>query len=424
MTRAIIQRQGPGATAIDGGALLEPVRRKYEPHAPGVLYFVITVFLAIGAINSQNNLLFLAFGLAMAGLLISGLVSGPPLMRIVARRLAPGPAHVGETAEIRYAVASRGGFIAAMGLEIRELSAPEAPASFAPGAILHLPPGTDLTANAVVTPIRRGRHTLTGFSISSAFPFGLLRKTLIFEQPQAWVVAPRRVPLREMPWRKAGREGATLSATAARRGVSTEFYALRAYVPGDPTRQIAWRPSARVGELVVREQAASAPPKIWIRIDHPDDQTPAHLVERGAALVAALAQDATQAGFAVGLTGQGLNPLRPLSGSRQVRAIQVAMGMLGELGLRDDPTRDPPMNDRGTLRVRVQFRGSPGRASGGSEFRISAEEVRRWYAGETLPPEFEPAPAKGGPSRGGWLARARRLLPVVRPGDPETGGRP
>jgi uncharacterized protein (DUF58 family) len=424
MTRAMIQRPGSGATTIDGGALLEPVRRRYEPHAPGVLYFVITVFLAIGAINSQNNLLFLAFGLAMAGLLISGLISGPPLMHIVARRLAPGPAHVGETAEIRYAVASRGGFIAAMGLEIRELSGPEAPSSFAPGAILHLRPGTDRTAIAVVTPTRRGRHTLTGFSVSSAFPFGLLRKTLVFEQPHAWVVAPRRVPLREIPWRKAGREGATLSATAARRGVSTEFYALRAYVPGDPTRQIAWRPSARVGELVVREQAASAPPKIWIRIDHPDEQTPAHLVERGAALVAALAQDATQAGFAVGLTGHGINPLRPLSGSRQVRAIQVAMGVLGEPGMRDDQTRDPPMNERGTLRVRVQFRGSPGRSSGGSEFRISAEEVGRWYAGETLPPEFEPASEGGDATRGGWLTRGLRLLRGKGPRERGTGGAP
>lgn len=423
MTRAILQRHGPDATAIDGGALLEPVRRRYEPHAPGVLYFVITVFLAIGAINSQNNLLFLAFGLAMAGLLISGLVSGPPLMHIVARRLAPAPAHVGESAEIRYTVASRGGFIAAMGLEIREFSDPGAPASFAPGAIVHLRPGSDLTAIAVVTPARRGRHTLTGFSITSAFPFGLLRKTLIFEQPQAWVVAPRRIPLREIPWRRAGREGATLSATAARRGVSTEFYALRAYVPGDPTRQIAWRPSARVGELVVREQAASAPPKIWIRIDQPDDQTPAHLVERGAALVAALAQDATQAGFAVGLAGHGLNPLRPLSGSRQVRAIQVAMAILGEPGARVDPPRDPPTNDRGTLRVRVQFRGSPGRSSGGSEFRISAEEVRRWYAGESLPPEFESPSTEGGAFRSRWLARVGRLLPGIPPRDPGAGGR-
>lgn len=373
--------------------LLRPVRRHYRPHGPGMLYLLITFFLAVGAINSQNNLLFFAFGLAVAGFLISGLISGAPLMHVEARRLDPGTAHVGEPAAIRYAIACRGGVFAAMGLEIRELSGPTgtAPptASIKPAGVLSLKPGARRVVAASFTPDRRGPQPLRGFEITTTYPFGLLRKSLIFEQTHALMVAPRRVALRAMPWHRAGREGVTLSAVTSRRGESSEFYALRAYTPGDPPRQIAWRPSARVGELVVVEHAASAPPKIWIRIDEPETETPAHLVERGAALVAALAQDATQAGFAVGLTGRGVGTIRPLSGPRQVRAIQGAMASLGLGDLPTPATEAEPLPDRRTLRVHVRY-ASNGRTGGSGQFLLSAADLARWFAGNDIPREFLP----------------------------------
>ena len=331
-----------GAVSV-GAGLPAPVSRRYELHPPGFLYLLITVFLAIGSINSQNNLLFMAFGLAIAGFLLSGLISGPPLMKIRARRIPPEPGAVGEHAEIRYTLEHRGRLLGAMGLQIRELADnPETArvlGTGSAGGVLNLRPGTVEPATVRVLPVWRGVHRLTGFSVSTPFPFGLFRKTLLFEQPDAWIVLPRRVALRDMPWQRSGRDGATLSATAARKGQSTEFYALRDYVPGDPTRQIAWKPSARTGGLVVREQAASAPPKLWLRIDRPGAGTPEHLIERAAALVAALAQDASKAGFSVGLRGHGLGTMRPVSGPKQVRAIQTQMaGRNPEMD--DDPESD------------------------------------------------------------------------------------
>ena len=386
-------RRDPGAYrmtrmhALDegnSGGLLSPVRRQYRLHGPGVLYLLITFFLAVGAVNSQNNLLFFVFGLALAGVLISGLISGPPLMHLRARRLEPASAHVGESATLRYAVGCRGGLLSAMGLEIRELEAPSSRVT--PAGVLCLKPGSERVVSGSFVPERRGPTTLRGFSISTTYPLGLLRKVLIFEQPQTIRVAPRRVALRPMPWQRAGREGVTLSATASRRGSSTEFYALRSYVPGDPPRLIAWKPSARVGELVVREQAASAPPKIWIRIDEPDGRIPRHLVERGAALVSALARDGVQAGFAVGLTGRGVGTIRPVSGPRQVRAIHGTMAMLGLGGGRPVNESVPPPG-LGTLQVHVRY-SSNGRSGGSSKFLLSAEDLHRWLAPGVVPPEF------------------------------------
>lgn len=407
----------PYDPAVDapGSELLAPSRRKYDLHPPGLLYVVITVFLAIGAINSQNNLLFAAFGLSMAGFLISGVISGPPLMGIRARRMGVTLGHVGETAEIRYRLEKTRGRFAAMGLEIRELTddsgrTPGGGEMISAG-VESLRSGQSRTAGLTLRPARRGVHGLRGFSITTTFPFGIFRKTMVFEQPATWVVAPRRIALRDMPWHRSGREGATLSAVTSRRGRSTEFYALRGYVPGDPTRSIAWLPSARLGELVVLEHAASAPPKIWIRVDEPPDNMPGHLIERGAALVAALANDATQAGFAVGLAGRGIGSFRPLAGPRQVRAIQTAMA---GLGANTDGSIDldaPAARSASMLRVRVAYKGSS-RGKAKTEFRLSAEEIDTWLGDRgSPPPEFMPS---AGNRRGSGLIdrlrNPRRLL--------------
>jgi uncharacterized protein (DUF58 family) len=388
------ETEAPRADLFD---LPLPSRRHYELHPPGMLYLVITVFLAIGSINSQNNLLFLAFGLAIAGFLLSGLISGPPLMKIRARRHTPQPGAVGEHAEIRYTLENRSRWLGAMGLEVREITGDRrvsaALAGGSSGGVLNLRPGSTAPATVRITPRRRGIHRLGAFSVTTTFPFGLFRKTLVFEQPDAWTVMPRRVPLRNMPWQRSGRDGATLSATASRRGQSTEFYALRAYVPGDPTRQIAWRPSARLGELIVREQAASAPPKLWIRIDRPSPDTPDHLVERAAALVSALAQDATRAGFAIGLRGRGVGHMRPVIGPKQVRAIQTQMAALGPDAPDDDDDTDGNGMPPRALRVRVQYQRK-GRGGTPGEFALSADDLREWFAGQTIPDEFEPAPSR------------------------------
>lgn len=407
-------------TASDNGAdprrePVPPARRHYELYPPGILYLVITLFLAIGAVNSQNNLLFLAFGLSISGFLISGLVSGPPLMKIRARRLPPQPGAVGEHAHIRYTLQHHGKRLNAMGLQIREAhrkgEPPPTTHSPAPAGILCLRPGQTASATLRLTPDKRGVHSLTAFTISTTFPFGLFRKTLVFEQTDTWVVAPRRVALKPMPWHRAGNDGATLSTVAARRGQSTEFYALRAYTPGDPTRQIAWRPSARIGEIVIREQAASAPPKLWIRIDAPDHSTPAHLVERASALVAALAQDASQAGFSVGLQGEGLPRLRPILGPKRVRAIQTQMAQIGSdphQGPSDEHTHAPP--DHRALSVSIEYQRSA-RANGRKDFTLNAHDTDHWLATKPVPPEFQhPGTSTEQTRTAALMSRARSMF--------------
>src|SRR5690606_4295459 len=82
-------------------------------------------------------------------------------------------------------------------------------------------------------------------------PLGLMRRGVVWGEPQELYVHPRTVPLSSSA---AGfihdLEGRpTRDITSA----DLSFHALREYVPGDDRRHVHWRTSARTGTLMVRQ---------------------------------------------------------------------------------------------------------------------------------------------------------------------------
>jgi uncharacterized protein (DUF58 family) len=273
------------------------VARRYHFNLGGVMYTFTTMLLMMGAINSQNNLLFGAFGLAIAGLLISGVISGSAMMGLQVTRLPVGRGTVGEPLTIRYRIANRNRLTPAMGLVIEELppsetlfrralhgrdAASEAsswerlmPRPMALG--VGVGPRRAIEARARVVPRRRGECRLNRVRVRSSFPFGLIGKSVVFAAEQAVVVRPRTVPLapRFIEQVLSGAMGASGVANPRSAGFDDEFVGLRPYASGDATSRIAWRPSARSlaagGSLVVRRTAATASSRLWLVLDLPAD---------------------------------------------------------------------------------------------------------------------------------------------------------
>src|SRR5690349_9346465 len=77
-------------------------RRPHEVTLAGFVFFGITLFVMIAAVNSQTNLLFLAFGLMLGGLIVSGLLSWISLRNVEIKRLMSDHVVAGEPAEIQY----------------------------------------------------------------------------------------------------------------------------------------------------------------------------------------------------------------------------------------------------------------------------------------------------------------------------------
>ncbi len=285
--------------------LLQPnARRRYHFHIPGLLYVLVTFFIAVGAINSQNNLLFASLGLAIGGLLMSGVLSGGCLIGIRCQREPIGSAAVGRPLVLKYRMTNENRWVPSFGLSLSEHVAGGAnwnrfiqtPRAFA----AHVGGRETVQVVSEVLPRSRGRMTLGVVRISTTFPFGLARKSVNFEIPATAIVYPVELPICQGVLRKLSVRADSGVGGAVSPGLGDEFYGLREYSDGDSPRWIAWRRSARTGQLVVRQNTTPTPRQLWVILDIRDSAEP-RLVERAIAIAAGLIRAASREGAAVGL---------------------------------------------------------------------------------------------------------------------------
>ena len=313
------------------------IRRRYHFHFPGVLYVCVTLFLAVGAVNSQNNLLFFALGLAIGGLLVSGLLSGAALIGVRLERMPIPTGTVGKPMTIRYRVSNSNAVFPAFGLHVEELPGGRRERkpgwrSFFPSVATfaaHVPPKSSRQARAVVVPVRRGTVSLDGVQTWSTFPFGLAKKSTAVSLPHTGIVHPPELALRPGVIARITAKAPYGLGGQRSQGLGEEFFGLREYSAGDPPRNIAWKPSARTGTLVVRQYSAPAPSRLWVVLAVPDGAGEGD-VEMAVALAASILAHASRAGVAVGLAVPRVNILHA---PRQSRLHLDRM--LGDLAVAD-----------------------------------------------------------------------------------------
>lgn len=289
--------------------------RRYHFHFPGVLYVLVTLLVAVGAINSQNNLLFGALGLAIGGLLVSGLLSGAGLLGLRVERAGHGDAAVGTPLSLRYRLRNTNRLMGALAMHIEELDRDRARHTanwrqFFPAVhafITQVRAGHEEIAEAQVIPERRGIASFDLVQVWTKFPFGLARKSMTFSAPLSLIVRPPEIPLRSGLLRRITARAPYGQGGERSAGLGEEFFALREYIPGDSPRLVAWKRSAHTGTLIVRQQAAPAPTRLWIviRFGQSARMSTRSLDERAIALAASVAREAAVQGVAVGVAIPG-----------------------------------------------------------------------------------------------------------------------
>ena len=322
-----------------GSGAAQIIARGYSMTWAGALYHITTLFLAIGAINGQNNLLFWAFGLALGAILAGGIVSGMSLMSIRAERLGLEPGEVGQVSPIRYAVSSTGRWMPSMGLSITEPGGkrPIGVSQRIAGVIAHVPPGGRVVTQGAVVPTRRGVLALDRFVLSSSFPFGTLGKLVRFSQPGSMLVRPGRMELRPGLLDEVLRSARAGEHTTRSVGQGEELYGIREYRPGDPIREVAWGPSARTGDLLIRQRSSERGSRLRIQLELAREAgEPAN--ERAIAVAAQLARDGIERGLMVGLSSGSLGiDITPAGGGKALERMLDALTLadassLGEPG--------------------------------------------------------------------------------------------
>ncbi|MBQ0989980.1 DUF58 domain-containing protein [Micromonospora sp. H61] len=134
-----------------------------------------------------------------------------------------------------------------------------------PVPVLRLRPGRDTEVRYDVPTDRRGVVPVGPLRVTRRDPLGLVALARPYGAAVPVWVHPRIHPLTAVP-RGAGR-----SLDGRVDGVphgSITFDSLREYVVGDELRRVHWRTSARVGELMVRENVDTSLPRLVVLLDN------------------------------------------------------------------------------------------------------------------------------------------------------------
>ncbi|MBD3546267.1 DUF58 domain-containing protein [Streptomyces sp. JV180] len=133
------------------------------------------------------------------------------------------------------------------------------PSSWVPGSerrasrhTLTIPAGEQRRLVTVLRPTRRGDRQAERITFRSYGPLGLAARQGQHRAPWTVRVLPPFTSRKHLPSRLARLRELDGRTSVLTRGEGTEFDSLRAYVPGDDTRSIDWRATARQSTVAVR----------------------------------------------------------------------------------------------------------------------------------------------------------------------------
>jgi uncharacterized protein (DUF58 family) len=327
--------------------------RRFPPTREGWWFLVATLLVGAAAVNGGVNLLFLIFGMMLSLVIASGILSELCLRGLTVTRRPPAALHAGTPFLMGIAVRNDKQKVPTFSLEVEDLvdGRPVDRRCY----YLKLPAGrVQETAYRHVLP-RRGYHQLTGFRLSTRFPFGLIRKSRDVAAPAQLLVYPAlcAVPEHLLPGGRT-EQGKRQVARPSRRG---DFFGLREFRPGDDPRDVHWRVSARRGRLFIRESEEESSRTVLVVLEDAGGAIPEAAYEAAVSLAASVALHLLKGGFLVGLAA-GATSLPPGGGSTAAGPILQALATV-----QPGTARPLPASlTRGTSRVivRPSASGPPG----------------------------------------------------------------
>jgi uncharacterized protein (DUF58 family) len=226
---------------------------EYRVTLEGWIYLGGIVLVALAALNTGNNLLFLILSSLIALVLMSGILSSTTLSGVGMRLLLPEHIFAGQPVRAMVELENEKLTLPSFSLRVEATKTKLAPAAAllnTPVYFPYLPKHGSVQQTIPVTFPRRGVYRQEAFRILTRFPFGFLRKARQLNLKTEALVYPSVEPSPEYLEILQGLQGALETLT---KGRGQDLYALRGYVPTDSARHVHWKASARSGSLMVRE---------------------------------------------------------------------------------------------------------------------------------------------------------------------------
>ncbi len=280
----------------------------------GSRFVLLTLGVGGAAVNTGNNLLYLLLAMMLSLIVVSGLLSERCLRGLLVRRRLPEQVYANRPAMASLSVANKKPRFPTFALQVQDVVG-----GVAVDRGIHvasLPPGGfSLQTYPILFP-RRGLYRIEGVRLQTRFPFGLFQKAVTRPLATEIVVYPEIVPLPDRLARELAVAGDEQSLP--QRGPGSGLSNLRDYEPGDDSRRIHWKTSARQARLTIREteledlrRVTLALPTVWPAGGTAEPSVPAAVAaafERAVSLMASLAASFEERGYS----------LRLLAGSDEV----------------------------------------------------------------------------------------------------------
>ncbi|HEX8501226.1 MAG TPA: DUF58 domain-containing protein [Pyrinomonadaceae bacterium] len=244
----------------------------------GVVFVSVYTVVAFAAWNTGNNLLFLVFSVLSSALFVA-LTAGRVCLRdLVVTARFPDHIFAGDPAPVVVTVHNTKRLLPSLSVVVeareRAEAAPPRRALFPRRGrerkrvlayFMYVPHRARVEQRVEQTFPARGRVLVTGFELSTRFPFGFFRlrrrlrardvEIIVYPKPEGLGDELHLLPI------DAGQ------MEAERRGAGHDLHSLREYQPRDDVRHIHWKASARHRRLIVREFTAEDERRVHVVLD-------------------------------------------------------------------------------------------------------------------------------------------------------------
>jgi len=230
-------------------------RMEYRITRDGWIYILGVVLVAMAAINTGNNLLFLILASLIASILMSGILSSITLAGVELKLHLPEHIFAGQSVRASVELRNQKLTLPSFSLRVEAAKTKNQPAAAileTPVYFPYLPRHQSIKQSVPLLFLRRGVYRQEAFKIVTRFPFGFLQKARRLDLATEALVYPAVAASSEFLEVLPGLQGA-MESNAKGRG--QDLYALRGYLPNDSARHVHWKASARFGALMVREFA-------------------------------------------------------------------------------------------------------------------------------------------------------------------------
>ena len=242
-------------------------RMEYRLTREGWIYLGGIVLVALAAINTGNNLLFLVLACLIASILMSGILSSLTLAGVELNLQLPEHIFAEQTVRGVVELQNEKQTLPSFSLRVegtREKNTDAAVLLATPIYFPYLARSESVKQSVPLRFARRGLYRQEAFRIVTRFPFGFLQKARRLDLASEALVYPSVEATPEFLEVLPGIQGAIETLT---KGRGQDLYALRDYLPNDSARHVHWKASARLGSLMVREFAREDDTSVLLVLD-------------------------------------------------------------------------------------------------------------------------------------------------------------